>query len=314
MKKWILPALITLAQTSLWAQPVATSANVAVSNFNAEFYYSPATNFTPGPAGANQTWDFSDSFEMTLAGTDEAIPVAGSPYASSFPTANYLYKFSGMFGGDRYYYHNLTASKLEILSLGWNGVHGHNYTANPRTFAVFPYTFGTEFTDTYRSSADNIDVTNVVTYDAYGTLIMPFKTFHNVIRQKVVKNGQTNYNWFNVQPFYPILQTVLEENSLGIVKDLSSLAADNFADGKMFAVYPNPAMDELNIEAIGTLTSPVHIEMYDLLGKRILLRKEENLDNDLVQLNLGSFDAGIYLLKITDSQTGASLTKKIIRK
>ncbi len=312
MKKWILPALITLAQTSLWAQPVATSANVAVSNFNAEFYYSPAANFTPGPAGANQTWDFSNSFEMTLAGTDEAIPVAGSPFASSFPTANYLYKFSGMFGGDRYYYHNLTASKLEILSLGWNGVNGDNYTANPRTFAVFPYTYGTEYTDTYRSSADNIDVTNVVTYDAYGTLIMPFGTFHNVIRQKVVENGHINYNWFNVQPFYPILQTVLEENSLGIVKNLT-LGTDQFAAGKMFAVYPNPTKDELNIEAIGTITSPVEIEIYDLLGKRIF-RKEESLNNDLVQVNLASYDAGIYLLKMTDTQTGASHTQKIVKK
>lgn len=304
-------ALITLVQFTTWAQPVATSANV--TDFTGEFYFAEATNFSPGPAGANQTWDFSN-LQLTLAGIDTPVPVAQTPFAASFPTANNCYKFSGIFPPDRYYYQNVSATKYEIIGLAITATTGDNYTPNPRTFAVFPYTYNTVYTDTYRTVADPTEVTFTATYDAYGTLVLPFGTYQNVIRQKVVKNGQTNYNWFHVAPFFPILQTVLEQNSLGLVKNLTPLGVTGNEFGKMFAVYPNPTNGEINIETTGTVNNPVEIEIFDMLGKRIIYRKEENLSDDQIQLNLESHTAGIYLLKVTDVATHASYTQKIIKK
>jgi len=305
-------ASIALAQFSNWAQPVVTSANVDF-NFTGEFYFAEATNFTPGPAGANQTWNFSN-LQLTLAGTDTSVPVANSPFAGQFPTANYCYKFSGMFPPDRYYYNLVTSSKYELLSLATTATTGVNYTPNPRTFVTFPYTLNTVYNDTYRTTADPTDISVVVTYDAYGTLVLPTGTYPNVIRQKTVKNGTTtNYIWFNVQPFYPLLQTVLEENSLGIVKG-TNLGIDENELGKKFAVYPNPTRDEINIEAIGQMENAVGIEMFDLLGKRLLNQKADTRNNDQVQLSLAAFNAGIYLLKITDQATNASHIQRIIKK
>lgn len=305
-------ALITLAQFPTWAQPVATSANVAM-NFTAEFYYSEAANFTPGPAGANQTWDFSN-LNLLLTGTDHSIPVAGSPFANLFPSANYLYKFVGI-GADRYYYHNISSTKYDILSLGLTATTGENYTPNPRTFAVFPYTYGTVFSDSYQAITDAAETTFTATYDAYGTLVLPFGTFQNVIRQKIVKNGQTNYNWFNVQPFYPILQTVLEQNSIGIIKDLTPpLSVDQHSLEKMFAVYPNPTQGEITIEAIDNTGKDIEIEVLDMLGKRLLYKKENGLSNDQVQLNMESFNSGIYLLKITDITSKYTHIQRVIKK
>lgn len=301
---------IALSHFSTWAQPVATAANV--TDFTGEFYFAEANSFTPGPAGANQTWDFSN-LVLTLAGTDTPQVAANTPFANQFPTANNCYKFSGMFPPDRYYYQKISADKYEILGLAITATTGDNYTPNPRTFATFPYTFGTAYTDTYRKVNETSDTSATVTYDAYGTLILPTGTYTNVIRQKVVTNGTTtNYNWFNVQPFYPLLQTVLEQNSIGVLKGIN-LGVEENSFGKKFSVYPNPTHGEINIEAIGA-TTPVDVEIYDLLGKRLMSVRSEALENDQFQLNIAGFESGIYLVKLTDTATKATHTKRVIKK
>lgn len=301
-------ASYALAQFSAWAQPVATSANV--QDFTGEFYFGEATNFNPGPAGANQTWDFSN-LQLTLGGLDTPQTVASTPFAAQFPGANNCYKFSGIFPPDRFYYQNVSATKYEIIGMAITATSGDNYTPNSRTFCTFPYTFGTVYNDTYRSVAEGTDTSVVVTYDAYGTLVLPTGTYTNVIRQKVVKNGTTtNYNWFNVQPFYPLVQTVLEQNSIGVVKGIN-LGIEGHDVNKQFAVYPNPTRDEINIEAIGAIDSAVDIEICDLTGKRLSGRR---FDNDQLRLNIGAFDAGIYVLKITDTATKSTHVQRVIKK
>lgn len=304
-------ALIMLSQFSAWAQPVATSANV--TDFDGEFYFAEATNFNPGPAGANQTWDFSN-LDLIFAGTDTPVAISQTPFAAQFPTANNCYVFSGMFPPDRYYYQKISPDKYEIIGLAITATTGENYTPNPRTFATFPYTFGTVFSDTYRTVNETTDTSVVITYDAYGTLILPTGTYSNAIRQKIVMNGTTtNYVWFNVQPFYPLLQTVLEENSLGIVKQVN-LGTDDHSFEKNFAVYPNPASDVITIDAIGTIDNAVAIELFDLMGKRLMVQNASPLENDQIQLNVESLNAGIYLLKITDSITKLTHTQRVIKK
>jgi len=312
MKKLLLStALITLFTLSSWAQPVATAANVI--DFTGDFYFAEATNFNPGPAGANQTWNFSN-LQLTLGGTDTPQPVAGTPFANLFPTANNCYKFSGIFPPDRYYYQNVTAGKYEILGLAITATSGDNYTPNPRTFATFPYTFGTVYNDTYRTTTEGTDTSVVVTYDAYGTIILPLGTYNNVIRQKVVKNGTvTNYNWFNVSPFYPILQTVLEQNSIGIVKN-TTLATHGFETEKMFAVYPNPTDGKITLTPTNFNSHIADIELFDYLGKRIFSRKENLTESNGLELDLASLEAGIYLLKMTNPDSNASTVQKIVRR
>ncbi|SCX91887.1 T9SS type A sorting domain-containing protein [Flavobacterium caeni] len=304
-------AVIALTQFSAWAQPVATSANVV--DFTGEFYFAEANSFTPGPAGANQTWDFSN-LQLTLGGLDTPQVVSQTPFGAQFPTANNCYKFSGMFPPDRYYYQHVTPDRYDIIGMAITTTTGDNYTPNPRTFCTFPYTFGTVYNDTYRTVNEGTDTSVVVTYDAYGTVILPTGTYTNVIRQKVVKNGTTtNYNWFNVQPFYPLIQTVLEQNSLGILKGLT-LATDEHNFGKNFAIYPNPTQDVLHIEALGTIDHAIDMELFDLLGQRVLAQHSGALDHDQVQLNLAGLNAGIYLLRITDSETKSSHTQRVIKK
>jgi hypothetical protein len=304
-------ALTALATFSAMAQPVANASNVA-PNFTGEFYFAPATNFSPGAAGANQTWNYA-SLQLTLAGTDTAIPVVGSPFAATFPGANYCYKFSGPFlGADRYYYHNLTSTKFEIVSMAYNASSGDNYMPNPRTFAVFPYTYNTVYTDTYKSTTDAIGTSFTATYDAYGTLVLPTGTYNNVIRQKIVKNGQTDYVWFNVSPFYPLLQTVLAENSLGIVKSTMVLGVHENDFEHSFSVSPNPSEGIFQL----TTTEAIHvgeINIYDMLGNRVKsLAAAQN--SNTISIDLQDCTTGIYFIAISDKNSGLIYREKIIKK
>lgn len=312
MKSIITIAAIALLQLSAIAQPVLNSSNVA-QNFNAEFYYKEATGFSPGGAGPNQTWDYSNLGELMFLGTDTAIPVAGSAFAAMFPTANYLYKFEGIFGdADNYFYHNLTATKFEILSLGYNGETGDVFTPNPKTYVTFPYTYNTVFTDTYQMTTETSPTSFTATYDGYGTLIMPFGTFTNVIRQKVVTNGQTDYNYFNVSPFYPILQTVLAENAFGIIQDNTVLGVGDHSAENEISIYPNPAHDVVTIR-LPENSSGVAISLTDLTGKTILSHKEINPIENSIIFDIQSLTVGIYFLTVIDGNSSASYTKKIIK-
>src|SRR5690606_5871590 len=169
-----LRTIIPLASASMLSfgvspQPVIRSNNVS-QNFNAELYYAEVpSGFSVGQAGANRVWNFS-TLDGMLLGTQAAVPVAGSPFASSFPQANYCYTMNSIFSEETsYFYHRLTATAFEIYSLGFGGEVGEDFQLNPRTYVTFPYTFNTVFTDTYQRSEDPLPVTVTATYDAYGT-------------------------------------------------------------------------------------------------------------------------------------------------
>jgi hypothetical protein len=306
--------ILTLATAMLsnclaWAQPEVNASNVA-QNFTAEFLFSQADGFDPGNAGANQTWDFS-GLNLMQVGTDAVLPVAGSPYAATFPNANYVYKFSGQFGSDRYYYHILSNNKFEMLSLAYGGSAGDNYTLDPRTLMEFPYNFNDTYTDTYRTTAD-VTIKNVVaTYDAYGTVIMPYGTFENVVRQKVVTNGVTDYIWWNVAPFYPIVQTVLAENSLGITKSTTVLGVPGNEIQEM-ALYPNPTAGEVII-TVEDADPLAEICVFNTMGKLVLRQKNAFSAGNSTTLNLQNQPAGIYFLNIMNGAK-ATAVKKIVKK
>ncbi|WP_111683919.1 endonuclease [Winogradskyella tangerina] len=70
-------------------------------------------------------------------------------------------------------------------------------------------------------------------------------------------------------------------------------------------IYPNPAKDILNIDLQNNVDTT--IEIYDILGKRILKRQI----NSEKRLNIQDLKSGIYILKITQGE--ASTTKRLIK-
>lgn len=306
-------SIITLASAAMLtcyasAQPVINANNVA-QNFNADFYFMETpTNFAAGPAGANQTWNFSGIGTGTLLGTDTVVPIAGTPYATTFPQANYLYKMNSPFlDADTYFYHKLTGTAFEIYSLGYDGDSGENYQENPRTYLTFPYSYNTIFTDTFKESSRPTASNITATYDAYGTLIMPFGTFTNVVRQKSVIDGVTNYSWFNVNPFYPILQTAFEDGIIAYMINNTVLGIDNPTATDLVA-YPNPVKTDLHVKLPNGFSGQANVTVTDMSGKQLI---NETFDHTEPILRLEGLAPGMYIVRLKG--TNGEFVSKIIK-
>lgn len=73
-------------------------------------------------------------------------------------------------------------------------------------------------------------------------------------------------------------------------------------------IYPNPITNGKVYISTETNT-PKDIELYDMLGKRVLVTDMNGYQREL---NVGNLKSGVYLMKITEK--GNSITRKIIIK
>jgi len=69
-------------------------------------------------------------------------------------------------------------------------------------------------------------------------------------------------------------------------------------------IFPNPTVDEINIEIIGELSYQANL--FDLNGKLVVSKENKN------QIEVNSIPKGTYLLEIKDLKTGAKIIEKII--
>ena len=71
----------------------------------------------------------------------------------------------------------------------------------------------------------------------------------------------------------------------------SELATAENTLSSQISIYPNPSDGHFTIEAEGMK----HIEIFNALGQCI---KAENVDNEILEINLGNVHSGIYLIRI----------------
>jgi hypothetical protein len=75
-------------------------------------------------------------------------------------------------------------------------------------------------------------------------------------------------------------------------------------------VYPNPAKDVLNIEAYFS-DQTLSAAMYDMQGRQIT---ETAINNGVNTIPLGQMNAGVYILKVTDSNGSSRISKVTVEK
>lgn len=97
-----------------------------------------------------------------------------------------------------------------------------------------------------------------------------------------------------------IVDNGIDENCDG--EDLITSLEDELGQG--ISVYPNPVVNQLNVSLSEDNTSAT-IQIVDLQGS---VRREYNVDQSEVSLNLNNLNAGIYLLRI-DTGKGISTTR-----
>ena len=80
-----------------------------------------------------------------------------------------------------------------------------------------------------------------------------------------------------------------------------------------FAVYPNPVTDAVNIQVGSSVTGPVSISLYNLLGKEIFRKSYPSAANSVIHLNISSIEGskGILIYRI-QTQKGSMQGKLIV--
>jgi len=80
-----------------------------------------------------------------------------------------------------------------------------------------------------------------------------------------------------------------------------------------FRLFPIPALDQITISFNDIINSPVCVEIYDLIGKRIFT-EEFPLGSDILKINTSGLKSGFYLSKILIKDTGKKNAYTISRK
>ena len=75
-----------------------------------------------------------------------------------------------------------------------------------------------------------------------------------------------------------------------------------------FEIRPNPARSSLNVYLPAALGNATKLEVYDVLGKRMLTAELQDERNNI---NIGSWHKGVYLVRLTSDEKTA--TKRFIK-
>lgn len=300
MKKLLLLPMLACGISS--AQPVIVNGNnVPAPGYTAVVSAAATSNF--GTAGANQTWNFS-ALTFTPLGTANIISPSSSTMSSSFPTANYAYTFAGTTS-----FFNVSSAKMEAqaYSITSPGT-GNDMSPNPRTVLQFPFNFNNVVTDTWQKVGGAVN-TVTLTYDGYGTLMMPSMTYSNVVRVKEDYGNGSDYQWYILNPLMSVLAFDHNNNVMYFTGATPTGLQNRAADAYNITVFPNPATDKLVINSkINDNENNVAI-IHNVFGQEILsvvLKAGEN------EIKLNDLTTGTYFYKIISN--GVTIkTGKIIK-
>jgi len=96
--------------------------------------------------------------------------------------------------------------------------------------------------------------------------------------------------------------------------NVSAITKASNADTELL-VYPNPASNEINVQLQSqTLDGPLQMELFDMLGQQVLTKATSYTKGaqQTWQLDIQTFSAGAYLIKLTDEAQQARYRKVII--
>lgn len=205
MKKSTLPfAAICLFSGSMAAQPTLQMNVLPNIGDVVTFHEADTNNISQGNAGANQTWNFSGLQPLSGVPAVEyyyLLP-ANTPYAASFPTANYAVKIDA----DTAVYGYAKREANQYSFLGIKNQYIEQQYPNPDIQLKTPLAFNGNFQDDFTNYSDaGTGIvffgkgSRKVTYDAYGTLTTPAGTFQNAMRIKSISTQTDSASFFGNQ-------------------------------------------------------------------------------------------------------------------
>ena len=221
------------------AQPVISNGNNMPPVGYSDSVAVVLTGANPGSSGANVTWDFS-VYTPAILGTYSIVDPATTPYGANFPSATLGIELKPFTGTSVFEFYQIGASKWEVVGSNISSSSGDDYTANPKTMILFPFSFGNSITDTFTKQNGTHTVT--ITYDGYGTLITPYTTYNNVVRIKREFGGSDYfYDWFVTTPYLMYVATYDNNVSrLTFVGKSMTTSVNDVTAATNVMITPNP--------------------------------------------------------------------------
>ncbi len=153
---------------------------------------------------------------------------------------------------------------------------------------------------------------------AFSVLLNGAGPFQLVLFDVIADPNPTTGQIIFVENGDPVFDTIFIENYINIAAqnlyaqndplassvNFETLTTETFVSDVLFSVYPNPATDVLYIKTSSTVNA---IELYTIIGKKVF-----ETAKDMKQLDVSTYQTGVYLLKIKTNQ--GQITKKIVIK
>ena len=316
---FILSSFISICQTTItntskigYSTPliVASSATAALIPY--------------GFLGANVTWNCSGLQQETgtpIINYTVSSP-AGTIYASDYPKANWYFTDPNLTALIGHNYYTISSDTL----VKW-GEHtpGKSYTIydNPELDLKFPFSYTNTFSKTYsktnynaNGSISSYQTGNVIlTYEGYGTLILPNGTFGNVAkikRERTNSLGSTtiSYVWLLISTGERLMSVETNGGLRATYNNKIPSSAFEIVSNKDISIYPNPSksISNLSLNVFNT-NDNFEYEIYDLAGKIMI---KEKITNSIIQINSSFINSGIYLVKILKNNTMIYSQKYIV--
>lgn len=284
------------------------------------------TTIQPGPAGANQTWGFTNFFVYPSVITEQFVNLTGTTNDALFPSANL--KVNSFFGGDDYYLK--TASDLQYL--GTKSSTNEIIISNIQKVLSTPFAFGDSIVNpavTGTGFGYALSGNIKVKADGWGSLTLFTGNFPLTLRvfsdANLVLGAGTGvdtyiqiqrYTWYAQNFKAPVFQiSIIDINGpLGTshqkIITVSTLTTDvAVLENNIFQcnVMPNPTSSQANLSISLLKNSEVNFKITDLVGK---IWKEEKQQfvagKNSFNMDLSILPKGIYIL----SAVSGSLTRE----
>ncbi len=293
-------------------------------------YQCDSTTITPGSAGAGATWNYASLIvhSSTLlnytgsASTNTAYNPADVMVSSSLSNSSY---FRSTNSDLKYYGGNMNFNGTNVVL---------NY-ASPATFAAYPMSLNTTVQSITSGTANvgfalPFNGTCTVLADATGTLVLPGRTFDNVLRVSTTQNlnvnsgfatvNQLNYDYYypgySKNPIFTISTTTLittlpspstnTQTMVYVLKDYAVVGLKEQQKNTIdLAVFPNPASTSIHFATINT--DATKIVACDVTGKVVAT---ELFFEGKTTINLSQMNSGIYMYSVIGKNNQTLTTGK----
>lgn len=294
---------------------------------------------THEPDGPGVSWDFSQLVNIMTAQVT-AIDPSLAPAGNQFPDANLalnmndtVYTYTLVNENGFYYLGTQLAAGMYPYVMAYS---------DSRQFLAFPFTYNDIFFDTYKGvsivlvAEVRMSATSNVLADAYGTLTLPTGTYTDVLRIRILDEEidsifvkgiltsvettfRTQYLWYAPHSKTPLLSYEIVEvagttDTVCFYSPTGSGASENAQAGLSgLNVYPNPASDFLMVESGTAGPAKVYISLVNQLGQSMFSGERDQLRAGPIseRIDIGSFPAGIYFVRISNA-AGEALTQKFL--